>query len=100
MFENFKIMDKKDLKLNIKRTRKENKDVLMDFYKYCENKNYNIQTKRKTKFWEKNSKNYYIPGIFIFLINVFSEVENMEIDFEEINKEFTNEELGFFAIRI
>ena len=100
MFDNYKIADKNELKSNIKKTRKENKDVLLDFFKYCNEKNHDVNTKRKTQFWEKNSKNYYIPGIFIFLINVFDTIENIEIDFEKNGKDYTNEEFGFFAITI
>ena len=97
-FEDYKIMEKKDLKSNIKKTLKSNQQVLIDFFNYCKERNHNIDKKRKSQFWEKNSKNYYIPGIFIFLINVFEKIENIEINFEESNKVFTNEEFDFFAI--
>ena len=100
LFEDYKIMERKDLKLNIKKTLKSNQQVLIDFFNYCKERNHNIDKKRKSQFWEKNSKNYYIPGIFIFLINVFEKVENIEINFEDSNKVFTNEELDFFAISI
>ena len=99
-FENYKIMNKKELKSNIKQTLYSKQDVLLDFFNYCTVKKYNIQQKKKSKFWEKNAKNYYIPGIFIFLINVFEKIENIEINFEEYNKKFTEEDFDFFVISI
>ena len=56
-FENYKIMNKKELKSNIKQTLYSKQDVLLDFFNYCTVKKYNIQQKKKSKFWEKNAKN-------------------------------------------
>ena len=97
LLEEYRIMDKKSLKLNIKKTIKENKQVLMDFLDHYKDKS-NIDKKSKYQFWESHSRHYYIPAIFIFLINVFEKIQNMEITFEESNKVSDKEEFDFFVI--
>ena len=99
-FENYQIHNKKELKINIKLTLKEPHDVLLDFFNYCRDKNYDCEKKGKVHYWDKYSKNYYIPGIFIFLINIFEKIENIEINFEEYDKELNEDDLYFFTLFI
>ena len=95
LFKSYRINDKKDLRSNIKQTLKEKTNVISDFLEQNKGKNSN---RKKTEFWDKNSRNYYIPGIYIFLINIFKEIENIEINLEEYNSTFTEEEFALFAI--
>ena len=95
IFKSYKINDKKDLRINIKHTLREKTNVISDFLEQNKGKNSN---RKKTVFWDKNSRNYYIPGIYIFLINTFKEIENIEINFEEYNSTFSDEDFELFAI--
>ena len=95
IFKTYKINDKKDLRINIKHTLREKTNVISDFLEQNKGKNSN---RKKTVFWDKNSRNYYIPGIYIFLINTFKEIENIEINFEEFNSTFSDEDFELFAI--
>ena len=95
IFKSYKINDKKDLRINIKHTLREKTNVISDFLEQNKGKNSN---RKKTVFWDKNSRNYYIPGIYIFLINTFKEIENIEINFEEYNSAFSEEDFELFAI--
>ena len=98
LFSNFNINDRKELKNNIKKTHDEHQDVYLDFCNHYQSKKQDLNKKNKTKFWEKNRKKYFLPGIFVFLINIFSSIEIIEINFEEYNKIFTNEDLDFFTM--
>ena len=95
IFKTYRINDKKDLRVNIKHTLREKTNVISDFLEQNKGKNSN---RKKTVFWDKNSRNYYIPGIYIFLINTFKEIENIEINFEEYNSAFSEEDFELFAI--
>ena len=97
-FEQYQIHNKRDLKTNIKLTLKEPHDVLLDFFNYCKEKNYDCEKKGKAHYWDKYSKNYYIPGIFIFLINIFEKIENIEVNFEDYDKELNDDDLDFFTM--
>ena len=95
----FKIYDNKSLKSNIKKTLKDSQDALLDFFNYYSKKKIIPDNHKKTTYWDKNSQNYYIPGIFIFLINVLEKIETINIDFD-INTGLSNEDIDFLAIII
>ena len=97
-FEQYQIHNKKELKTNIKLTLKEPHDVLLDFFNYCQERNYDCEKKGKAHYWDKYSKNYYIPGIFIFLMNIFEKIENLEVNFEDYDREFNDDDLDFFTL--
>ena len=98
----YKILNRKSFRENINKTSKSNQDALLDFYNYCSNKKYNPSEHKKTSFWEKNSNNYYIPAIFIFLMNTFNKIETININFNlELNEELSlNEYIDFLSICI
>ena len=100
MFKEYKINEKKEFKLCLKNTIKEKKNALLDFFNYCTERNHNPDTKRKSQFWQKNHQKYYIPGIFIFLINSFETVETVEINLESCDRIITEDEMNFFTISI
>ena len=99
-FNDFKVNDKKTLKSCIKKTNKESTDVIQDFFNYCNKKKSIPDHHKKTTFWERNSTNYYIPGIFIFLLNSLDKIETININFDIYNETITNEDVDFFAIVI
>ena len=98
----YKILNRKSFREHINKTSKSNQDALLDFYNYCSNKKYNPSEHKKTSFWEKNSNNYYIPAIFIFLMNTFNKIETININFNlELNEELSlNEYIDFLSICI
>ena len=103
ILSNYKILNKKSFRANIKKTNKLNQDALLDFYNYCSNKKFNPSEHKKTSFWEKNSTNYYIPAIFIFLMNTLNKIETININFFnlELNEELSlNEYIDFLSICI
>ena len=103
ILSDYKILNKKSFRENIKKTKKANQDALLDFYNYCSNKKYNPSEHKKTSFWEKNATDYYIPAIFIFLMNIFNTIETININFFdlELNEELSlNEYIDFLSICI
>jgi hypothetical protein len=102
ILSDYKILNKKSFRENIRKTKKSNQDALLDFYNYCSNKKYNPSDRKKTSYWENNSTNYYIPAIFIFLMNIFNKIETININFNlEHNEELSlNEYIDFLSICI
>jgi len=98
----YKIYNKKSFRENINKIAKSEQDVLLDFLKYCSQKKYNPSEHKKTSFWEKNSNDYYIPPIFIFLMNTFNKIESININFDLENHEelSLNEYIDFLSICI
>ena len=99
-FNDYKINDRKALKTNIKDTIKKSQDVMQDFFNYINKKKLNPEHHKKTIFWDKHSQDYYLPGIFIFLMNTLEKIETVNINFEMNIEEITNEDLDFFIIVI
>ena len=103
ILSDYKILNKKSFRENIKKTKESNQDALLDFYNYCSNKKFNPSEHKKTSFWENNSTNYYIPAIFIFLMNTLNKIETININFFnlELNEELSlNEYIDFLSICI
>ena len=98
-FSDFKINERKTMKSNIKATLKASQNVLQDFFNYC-NKKKRITPDRykKTVFWENHSTNYYLPAIFILLLNSFEKVETININFDKMNDMLTSDEVDLLAI--
>ena len=99
-FGDFKINDRKALKSNIRKILKDSTDVIQDFFNFCNKKKIIPDHHKKTSYWEKHSQNYYLPAIFIFLLNSLDKVEIININFGEINDIITNEDVDFFSIVI
>ena len=104
MLNDYKIYDRKALKQNIKKTNKAQQNVIIDYLTYCNSKKIIPDNYKKTRFWEKNSQKYYLPGIFIFLINSLEQIETINIEFNDdinLKDEFTsNDYIDFLAICI
>ena len=97
----FKIYDKKALKTNIKRIEKDGQDVIQDFLKYCNKKNCSPERYKKTSYWEKHSENFYLPGIFIFLLNSLNKVGIINLDFTFFNDLIIrDEDIDYFSLII
>ena len=99
-FGDFKINDRKALKVNIKKIIKDSTDVMQDFLNFCDKKKIIPENYKKTSFWEKYSQNYYLPSIFIFLLNSLDKIETININLNEINEIITNEDVDFFSVVI
>ena len=100
-FLDFKIIDRKSLKINIKKTLKDSTDVVQDFFNYINNKNLSSPDHhKKTSYWEKNSQNYYLPPIFIFLLNTLDKIEIINISFDEMSEVLSNDDIDLFSIII
>ena len=99
-FNDFKVTDRKALKACIKKTNKDSTDVIQDFFNYCNKKKSIPDHHKKTSYWERNSTNYYLPAIFIFLMNSLEKIETINIDFNIYDETISNEDVDFFAIVI
>ena len=98
-FSDKKINDIKALKENIKRLTIEPQDPLSDFYNFFGPQKLNPDRYKRTEFWEKNPKKYFLPAIFLFLINSLQKIETININFE-INKDLSNKDIDFLAMII
>ena len=98
-FNDFKINERKALKSNIKKIIKDSQNVLQDFFNFCiKKKGKTLDHYKKTVYWDKYSINYYLPAIFIFLLNSFEKVETININFDKMNDMLTNDDLDLLAI--
>ena len=98
-FNEFKINERKAMKPNIKKTLKDGQNVIQDFFNYCsKKKRIAPEHYKKTVFWENNSTNYYLPAIFIFLLNSFEKIEKLNINFDSINDMLTCDDVDLLAI--
>ena len=79
-FDNFRIPSEKNLKTNLSVGKKRN--VVTDFYTYCNNKKKNPLDVKMFDFLENNSNIYYVPGILIFLLNCFESLKVIEIELD------------------
>ena len=97
-FNDFKIYNIKSLKSNISKTTKDLQNVLQDFFNYCNERKYIPEHNKKVSYWDKHCHNYYLPGIFIFLINSLDKIETININFDIINDSITNEDVDYLSI--
>ena len=99
-FNEFKVNDRKSLKVCLKKTNNEFTNVIQDFFNYCNRKRAMPEHHKKSSFWERNSTNYYLPGIFIFLMNSLDKIETINIDFDIFKETISSDDVDFFAIII
>ena len=84
----------------IENTIKEGKNVLTDFYEYCEEKGEDPSEIKKSYVWDDIRKDYEIPPELIFLLNIFPEIHTLEIDLDLIGDSLNNEDFNLFTITI
>ena len=96
----FKIYERKSLKSNITKTIKDEQNVLQDFFNHCNEKKYIPEHHKKALYWDKYRHKYYLPGIFIFLINTLDKIRTIKINFDIINESITNEDVDYLSIVI
>ena len=99
-FSSFKINNGKDLKNNVDIIEKTKLDVITLFYADCLEKNKSQEECSKTLFWSKNSHNYNLPGVFIFLINIFIYINTIEINFNNEEQKLTKDDVYLFILCI
>ena len=79
-FDSFKVFTNDELKKNIKLSQKRN--VITDFYAYCNEKKISPLDTKIFDFLEGNTSKYLIPGVFFFLINCFESINIIEINMD------------------
>ena len=94
--QQYKIKDMNKLKELSKKILDDGVDVQKDFAKYCrENKNFD--NKKITTYWKSQRNKYICLPELIFLINIYSQVSMIEIDFnifdENLNRDETQTQL-------
>ena len=94
--QQYKIKDMNKLKELSKKILDDGVDVQKDFAKYCrENKNFD--NKKITTYWKSQRNKYICLPELIFLINIYSQVSIIEIDFnifdENLNRDETQTQL-------
>ena len=99
-FSSFKINNGKDLKNNVDIIEKTKLDVLTLFYADCLEKNKSQEESSKTVFWKKNSNKFNLPGVFIFLINIFIYINTIEIKFNYEENKLTKDDVNLFILCI
>lgn len=94
--QQYKIKDMNKLKELSKKIVDEGVDVQKDFAKYCK-ENKNFDNKKITNFWKSQRNKYICLPELIFLINIYSQVSLIEIDFnifdENLNRDETQTQL-------
>ena len=99
-FSSFRINNSKDLKANVEKTKEEKMDALTLFYAYYfENQN-SKEKLSKTMFWKKNRSKFHLPGTFIFLMNIFIYVKNIEINLNFEEEKLTKDDVNLFILCI
>ena len=78
--DSFKVNTNDELKKNIKLSQKRN--VITDFYAYCNEKKISPLDTKIFDFLEGNTSKYLIPGVFFFLINCFESINIIEINMD------------------
>ena len=78
----------------------EGKNVLTDFYQYCEEKGEDPSEIKKSYVWDDIRKNYEIPPEIIFLLNIFPEINTLEFDLNLIGDNLQEEDFNLFTITI
>ena len=94
----YKIKDDKSMQNNINSIIKSKINVLNDYYSHCINNNLVPDREKKTKYWKENKDKYPLIPEMIFLINVFFNVDTIEIDMNIQGNILTEEEIQLFTI--
>ena len=83
------------LKLYRNKINEENLNVLTDYYNYCDENHLDPAEVEKTLAWKNFEKKYNIPPEFIFLFNIFQEINILDIDLEFASDIETEEDFSF-----
>ena len=95
-FKEYKIIDNKSLTKNIKNSIKDGIDVIENYNNYNKKHKRKTEKQNKIEYWENHSYNYYLPGIFIFLMNIFKNKTIIEIEIDALSN--IKEQLNFFTM--
>ena len=88
------------LKLYRKKIIEENLNVLTDFYNFCDENGVDPSEVEKTSVWKNFETKYNIPPEFIFLFNIFQEINIIDIDLEFACDILNEEDFSLFTITI
>ena len=75
-------------------------NVLTDFYNFCISEGYDPTEVEKTFVWKCLENKYSIPAELTFLINIFQEINTIDIDIEFACDILNEEDFSLFAITI
>ena len=78
----------------------ENINVIVDFYDYCTEKEYDLGETKKAVVWKNLNKKYEIPPELIFLVNILQSIDTLEFDIEFDGEILNEEDLKLFTITI
>ena len=81
-FDSFRITGNDILKRVLANSAKDKINVITDFYTDCNKRRKSPLDSKIFDFFEKNTNKYYIPGIFLFLVNCFESINIIEIDMD------------------
>ena len=95
-FKEYKITDNKSLKKSINGSIKDKTDVIENYNNYNKKNKRKTKTQKKIVYWENNSYNYFLPGIFIFLMNILKNKTTIEIEIDALSN--IEEKLNFFIM--
>ena len=99
-FSKYKISNGKDLKEKVDKTKEEIIDILILYLTDCNEKNLPKEKCSKTLFCKKNRSNFQIPGTYIFLLNSFTYINTIEINFNFEEEKLTKDDVNLLIISI
>ena len=99
-FSKFKIYNDKDLRANVDKTKQEQVDALTLFFADSIEKSKSPEECSKTLFCKKNKNKFYIPGPYIFLINIFIYINTIEINFNFDEPKLTRDDVNLFILSL
>ena len=88
------------LKFYKNKVSEENLNVLTDYYNFCSEKGLDPALVEKTLAWKNLEKKYSIPPEYIFLFNIFQEINILDIDLEFACDIENEEDFSLFTISI
>ena len=88
------------LKLYKDKINEENLNVLTDYYNFCDENGLDPVEVEKTLAWKNLEKKYNMPPEFIFLINIFQEINILDIDIEFACDIENEEDFSLFTISV
>ena len=99
-FDSFKINTNDILRNYIAICKKNNLNVITDFYTDCNKRRKSPLDAKIFDFLENNAK-YILPGIFFFLVNCFESINIIEIDMDlNMNKPRSSDDFYLFIITL
>ena len=98
-FDSFRIFAEKTLKNNLSMGKKRN--VVTDFYAYCNKKKKSPLDVKMFDYFENNSSIYLAPGILIFLMNCFESLKVIEIELDlDMSGQESSDDFYLFIITL